>query len=381
MKKKKLGILILCITAIIFIGRSLYNANLYNSVDFRYLYDLSKLLYEKNDIFKIYLIQQKINPIWGEWTQTFILDYEIPPPQWGHILYFFLFPYALLPFKISSIVWFITNLIFLYFIVKIIKKNYNLSFNQLLIFSIIIISSTPLTNTLGNGQFGLLLLLLLLIYWNSNKKFFLGFMSIKITCSAFFFLYSFLKKEVSFIYFVIIYLIGIITYCYYLNNYSFYNFTNQMQLLLYVNNLANENIAYNGVANLRVVLKVINIQQYYNFILFASVFVTSFFLLKKKHFNNYNQENFLILNNLNLIFFYHAIYDFIFLIPLLAYTIKEKLDFRHKFFFYLTIIYFFYFIKINTTIFNNLINENTTNFLGFSLLVYTIIILYKKKYK
>jgi len=266
MKKKKLGILILCITAIIFIGRSLYNANLHNSVDFRYLYDLSKLLYEKNDIFKMYLIQQKANPIWGVWNQTFILDYEIPPPQWGHILYFFLFLYTLLPFKISSIVWFITNLILLYFIVKIIKKNYKLSFNQLLIFSIIIISSTPITNTFGNGQFGLLLLLLLLIYWHSNKKFVLGFMSIKITCSAFFVLYSFLKKEVNFIYFVIIYLIGIISYCYYLNNFSFYNFTNQIQVLLKVNNLANENIAYNGVANLRVILKIFDIQQYYNFI-------------------------------------------------------------------------------------------------------------------
>jgi len=378
MKKKKLGILILCITAIIFIGRSLYNANLHNSVDFRYLYDLSKLLYEKNDIFKMYLIQQKANPIWGVWNQTFILDYEIPPPQWGHILYFFLFPYTLLPFKISSIVWFITNLILLYFIVKIIKKNYKLSFNQLLIFSIIIISSTPITNTFGNGQFGLLLLLLLLIYWHSNKKFVLGFMSIKITCSAFFVLYSFLKKEVNFIYFVIIYLIGIISYCYYLNNFSFYNFTNQIQVLLKVNNLANENIAYNGVANLRVILKIFDIQQYYNFISLACIIVTSYFLLKKK-FNNYNSENFLILNNLNLLIFYHAIYDFIFLIPLLAYTIKEKLDFKQKFFFYLNILYFFYFIKMNLTIFNSFFNENVTNFFGFCLLVYTTIILYKKK--
>jgi len=326
----------------------------------------------------MYLIQQKANPIWGVWNQTFILDYEIPPPQWGHILYFFLFPYTLLPFKISSIVWFITNLILLYFIVKIIKKNYKLSFNQLLIFSIIIISSTPITNTFGNGQFGLLLLLLLLIYWHSNKKFVLGFMSIKITCSAFFVLYSFLKKEVSFIYFVIIYLIGIISYCYYLNNFSFYNFTNQIQVLLKVNNLANENIAYNGVANLRVILKIFDIQQYYNFISLACIIVTSYFLLKKK-FNNYNSENFLILNNLNLLIFYHAIYDFIFLIPLLAYTIKEKLDFKQKFFFYLTILYFFYFIKMNLTIFNSFFNENVTNFFGFCLLVYTTIILYKKK--
>jgi hypothetical protein len=377
--KKKLLILLLITTVVVFLGRSFYNANLYNSVDFRYLYDLSKLLYEKIDIFKSYLIEQKVNTIWGQWTYTSILNYEIPPPQWGHILYFFLFPYVLFPFKIASILWFITNLIFLYFIIKIIKKNYNLSFNQLLIFSIIIISSTPLTNTLGNGQFGLLLLLLLLIYWHSNKKFVLGFLSIKITCSAFFVLYSFLKKEVSSVYFVIIYLIGIISYCYYLNDFNFYNFTNQIQLLLYVNNLANENIAYNGVANLRVILKVVDIQQYYNFILLACVIVTSYFLLKKKNFNNYNSENFLILNNLNLLFFYHAIYDFIFLIPLLAYTIKEKLGFKHKFFFYLTVLYFFYFIKINTTIFKSFFNENVTNFFGFCLLVYTIIILYKKK--
>ena len=170
-------------------------------------------------------------------------------------------------------------------------------------------------------------------------------MSIKITCSAFFFLYSFLKKEVSFIYFIIIYLIGIITYCFYLNNFSFYNFTNQLQLLLYVNNLANENIAYNGVANLRVVLKAIDIQQYYNFILFACAIVTSYFLLKKKDFNNYKLENFLILNNLNLLFFYHAIYDFIFLIPLLAYTIKEKLDLKNKFFFLFNYYIFFLFFK------------------------------------
>jgi len=164
--KKKLLILLLITTVVVFLGRSFYNANLYNSVDFRYLYDLSKLLYEKIDIFKSYLIEQKVNTIWGQWTYTSILiNYEIPPPQWGHILYFFLFPYVLFPFKIASILWFITNLIFLYFIIKIIKKNYNLSFNQLLIFSIIIISSTPLTNTLGNGQFGLLLLLLLLIYY------------------------------------------------------------------------------------------------------------------------------------------------------------------------------------------------------------------------
>ena len=141
-KKKSLIILLIIATGIIFLGRSLYNANLINSLDFRTVYDLAKLFFEKWDIFEFYLVQQNINPLWGKWSNDFILNNEISPPQWGHILYFFLFPYVLLPYQIAHIIWFISNLIFLYFIIKIIKKNYHLSFNQLSILIIIIINLT-----------------------------------------------------------------------------------------------------------------------------------------------------------------------------------------------------------------------------------------------
>jgi hypothetical protein len=378
-KKKSLLILLIITTGIIFLGRSLYNANLINSLDFRTVYDLAKLFFEKSDIFEFYLVQQNVNPFWGKWGNDFIHNNEMPPPQWGHILYFFLFPYVLLPYQIAHIIWFISNLVFLYFIIKIIKKNYNLSFDQLSILIIMIISSTPLTNTLGNGQFGLLLLLILLIYWHHKKKIYFGFLSIKITASAFFILYSFLKRDMSFIYFAIIYLIGIISYCYYLNDFNFNNLTNQIQVLLFVNNMANESVAYNGIANLRVVLKIIKIEQYYNLILILFVLLVSFFILKKKNFNYYNKENFLILNNLNLLTFYHAIYDFIFLIPLLAYTLTEKLNFRRKFTFYFTVIYFFYLIKINRSILNNLLHEDIIHLIGFGILIYTSLLLYRIK--
>jgi hypothetical protein len=379
MIKKNLIILLILTTGIIFLGKSFYNANLINSLDFRYLYDLTKLLFDKLDIYELYLIQENVRPFWGKWSDNFIFNNEMPPPQWGHILYFFLFPYVIFPYEIAHIIWFISNLIFLYLIIKIVKKNYNFSFNQLSVFIIMIICSTPLTNTLGNGQFGLLLLLLLLIYWHSDKKFFLGFLCIKITVSAFFVLHSFLKKEISFVYFVAIYLIGIIFYSYFLNDYNLNNLTNHIQILFHVNNIANENASYNGVANLRAVLKIANIEQYYNHISILFVLLVSFFILKKKDLDNYNKENFLILNNLNLLIFYHAIYDFIFLIPLLAYTIVQKLNFKQKFTFYGTIVYFFYFIKINRSILNNLLHEDIINILGFSILIYTSLLLYRIK--
>jgi hypothetical protein len=145
------------------------------------------------------------------------------------------------------------------------------------------------------------------------------------------------------------------------------------------NNIANENASYNGVANLRAVLKIANIEQYYNLISIVIVLAVSFFIFKKKVLNNYSKESFLILNNLNLLIFYHAIYDFIFLIPLLAYTIVQKLNFKQKFVFYSTIIYFFYFIKINRAILNNLLNEDIINIIGFSILVYSSLLLYRIK--
>jgi hypothetical protein len=370
-------ILILLLVSGLFLGKSFYNVNQNINDDFKYLYDLAKHFYEKNDIFKEYLIQKKIDPIWGKWGESSILNYEKPIPQWGHLLYFILFPYIIFPLKISLLLWFFSNLIFLYLIIRLINKYYKLSFNESIILTIITLSSTPFTNTLSNGQLGLLMLLLLLSYWHTGKKFTLGFTSIKITCSAFFIFYSLIKKEISFIYFLVIYLAGIFLYCFYINDFRFYQLTNQINVLLSINESANADKAYDGISNLRVVLKIINIEKYYNPILFISILILGKFLLNKKN----SKETFLTLIILNLLLFYHAIYDFVLLIPMIAYAMKEKLDRKFKFFIYFNIFYFFYFIKINRAILNYYINENIINLLGFILLIISVIILNLKKSK
>ena len=370
-------ILTLLLVSGLFLGKSFYNVNQNINDDFKYLYDLAKHFYEKNDIFKEYLIQKKIDPIWGKWGESSILNYEKPIPQWGHLLYFILFPYIIFPLKTSLLLWFFSNLIFLYLIIRLINKYYKLSFNESIILTIITLSSTPFTNTLSNGQLGLLMLLLLLSYWHTGKKFTLGFTSIKITCSAFFIFYSLIKREISFIYFLVIYLAGIFLYCFYINDFHFYQLTNQINVLLSVNESANADKAYDGISNLRVVLKIINIEKYYNPILFISILILGKFLLNKKN----SKETFLILIILNLLLFYHAIYDFVLLIPMIAYAMKEKLDRKFKFFIYFTIFYFFYFIKINRSIWNYYINENIINLLGFILLIISVIILNLKKSK
>ena len=64
-------------TGIIFLGKSFYNANLINTLDFRYLYDLTKFLFDKLDIYELYLIQENVKPFWGKWSDNFILNNEM----------------------------------------------------------------------------------------------------------------------------------------------------------------------------------------------------------------------------------------------------------------------------------------------------------------
>ena len=54
---------------------------------------------------------------------------------------------------------------------KVLKKAYDLDLNRSLILTILVVSSTPFTNTLGNGQLGSFLLMSLTIYWYSKSKF------------------------------------------------------------------------------------------------------------------------------------------------------------------------------------------------------------------
>ena len=184
-KKKRFYLItfLLTVIIIIFVGRSFYNAVLletYSSKDFVGIYELSKDFWYKVDIFKEYFISNK---------EIFLeKDLFFAVPTWSHLTYIIFLPYTLVPIKISKILWFCSNLIFLFFIIKLNKKYYNLSLNQSLVLTAITVSSTPLTNTLGNGQLSLFLLLVLMIYWHSKKNYTIFVYNQNFIWSSFYFL-------------------------------------------------------------------------------------------------------------------------------------------------------------------------------------------------
>lgn len=369
-KKKNFYIIIfgLFIVSLIFIGKAFYNAIIletYSSKDFAGIYELSKDFWNKIDIFKRYFISNK------EYFLENDLFFSIP--TWSHLTYIIFLPYTLVPIKISKILWFFSNLIFLFFIIKLTKKYYNLSLNQSLILTLITISSTPLTNTLGNGQLSLFLLLVLIIYWYSkkvSKKFILSLSVIKISFGALFIFHSLLKKKLDFVYALIINVITVLFYSFYVNDFNFYQFINPLLVIFDFGKIYN----FSGISNLNSIFIAYDLKNYYFLILLICFILIGIFLIKKK-----NEISFLSLIILTLILFYHNIYDFVLLIPLAAYAMNKKLNKIIKFFIATTIVYFFYFIKINEVILENYLEKNTIDIIGVFLLLICLFFLNSKK--
>lgn len=265
--KSYLLIFILFLISLLFLSKAFYNAvflEIHSSKDLLIIYNLSKLFADKIDIYNLYFENKSINA-----------------PMWGQLCYIIFAPFSLLPFEIVKILWFFLNLLFLFFIIKILKKEYNLSFNQSLFLSIIVISSTPLTNTLGNGQLGLIFLLIALIYWYSKNKFkvlILSLFSTKISFGAIFILNSIIKKEIDFFILLLVVFISTIFYCFYVNNFSYQQFINPIFAILDFS----KRYEFEGVGNLNDILNIFGVKNYYFIILSLSMMASSVLFYKKK---------------------------------------------------------------------------------------------------
>ena len=358
-----LGLIIL---GSIFLYKSFMNATAlapYGSVDFPQFYDLSKDFWNKKDIFVLY---QKDSTYWF--------------PMWNHLIYILFYPYTLFSIEISKIIWFFSNILFTTLIIYILKKNYNLSFNKTLLLSIIIITSTPFTNTLGNGQIGLFLLVCILFYCYSKKKFKFFFLSvayIKFSFAPFFLINSLLKKEIDIFYAVIISVLSVIFYCFYIKDFNLIQFINPIIVIYEVNALSVDNFV--GVGNtfhLKTLFVNLRIEKYYSLgIIIFSIFCI-YCLFRRKYKSN---ELFLIISIASLFVFYHNLYDFVFLIPIVSYLLSEKkIDVIYLINTFV-IFWFFYFVRINQLILGNYFADNLINLVGSILLLISFISLLFKK--
>ena len=75
------------------------------------------------------------------------------------------------------------------------------------------------------------------------------------------------------------------------------------------------------------------------------------------------------------LFVYHTMYDYIILLPLVAYFLKYKDQKIYSICYLISVIFIFYIFKINKLIFNNLISDDIMSLLGCLFLSISLIIM------
>ena len=351
-KNKNLTIfltVLLIVVAFLFIFKSYINANAVGgSVDFPQFYYLSKDFWAGKDIFSTYPEKKGV-------------------PMWNHIFYIIFYPFTLSPIETSKILWFFSNVIFASIIIILLKRAYNLSLNKSLILGLLTVSSTPFTNTLGNGQLSLFILMSLIFYWFSKSKikiFFLAIAYIKFSFAPFFLINSLFKKEIDLIYAMIISALAVIFYGFYVSQLNIIQFINPILTILSLDKKLFIGDGHNF--HIRSLFSTLGLFKYYSIaiIFFAIGSLINIFFIKKN-----NDLLFIIISITSLFIFYHNYYDLVFLIPLAGYLLKSNIS---NFIFIINfpiILFFFYFVRFNQLLLDSYFSQQFINITGSLLLI------------
>ena len=136
---------LLGLIAVVSVVRGFYNA-LQLSQDFQW--SPTVLLLEGNNPYSTYLK--------GDPNGTII---KAQVPNYAHAMYLVLIPFGLMEWETAKIVWAALNVVLGVLIVLILSKSLNLSSEQTTLVLLFFLASTPFRNGLGNGQQGLIMLL------------------------------------------------------------------------------------------------------------------------------------------------------------------------------------------------------------------------------
>ena len=359
--KKKLSIIkyvnfIVLFISLIFIFKSLINSVKFNS-DFEIPFILSNLFWNKNDVFNF----KDLNPFYP------------------HSLYIFLYPITLFRFEVAKILFFFLNLFFLILSIRIIIKNYNLNLAQSQVLILISFTSTPFTNALAIGNLSIVTLFFILSYFflnsKSKKSFFLFLAFIKYNLSFMFILHSILKKEYKILfYFFLFNLVCVSFYFYYLNILNlaqlFDPFISSLSLLQ--QDVSGMKGIKNGLFSIHNFLINHGLYKYYPMVFLVFVFLIIIFF-KKIAIDDFNCLNLLCI--LTSLLVYHGMYDFVILLPFVAYLIKNFKNIKFFRIYIFNIFFIFYFYRFNQLILNNFFLDQTLSEIGCFLLIITFFLL------
>jgi len=143
--------LLLCILSIYIISTGFYHGviSINGSQDLQYY--PSKLLREGIDFYNKSLIS-------SDWFMS-------QRPNYYHQLYFILTPFAFLNWFYFKIFWFTLNITLFVFFLLSLRKQYGYKLNDFIFLLLPFFIGFPLTNTLGNGQFGIVVIFLTYYAW------------------------------------------------------------------------------------------------------------------------------------------------------------------------------------------------------------------------
>ena len=349
--KKNILSFLTVIISLIFIGKAFQNL-LNHGSDFKSSFEFAKLFWDGVDIYD------------SETRETLIHKNSFYP----HLWYIILYPIINVEFYYAKIIFFILNLLFFFGSIIILKSNFNLNSHQTKILIILSVTSTPFTNLIAIGNLSLFSLFFILIFY-FYKSFFLKGLAlslalIKYNMSFLFVIYSIIFKQYKVVFvFLLLNIFSALFYFYYLDINNFFKVFDPFLSLL---NTINEQIddGINGINfglfNIHNFLIWIKLDDFYFYILLT--FILIFIYLIKFSINSKEQIFIFLLFGIATLV-YHMIYDYVLLIPVLAYVLKNKKNFKFFYLYLFSIIYVFYIFKINT-LFNFVIPKEIFSLIG-----------------
>ncbi len=283
-------------------------------------------------------------------------------------LYVLYYPFTLLSWEYAKISWMTINTLLAIFLPIFIGRKFELKNYTLLILVCLFLAGTPSRNVIGNGQLGLVIMAFLIIPFYFKSFFYIlisGISYIKYNIGYLLFLYFISRGEIKKLgYSLIIIFLGWVIYCYITNSNLIDNLFQPLQLALHLK--ITSEFPY-GFSFLKILFS--DFEYIEHLISFFSITLSLMllFLINRLKDSNLKVSQFCLII---LFLSPHHIYDYVLLLPLLAYSLKNF--FNGKVFqINIIVIFYFYFglrimkeFGVNTDL-NIIINYSNIAILAF----------------
>ena len=262
--------------------------------------------------------------------------------EYGHGLYVILLPYALMDWNTAKFFWMITNVTFIFLIPILICRKFNISNSLTIIIICIFATSSPTRTCINYGQQSLFIMfffILPFIFNNGKSAFFSGVSYVKYSVGYVIPIYFLVSKKYKF--FVLSTILSILSWVIY----SIMTDTNLLISLFEPlqlglgKNYARGTDFYSLVNSLNLINT-----KFYNtlFSIILSIIVNTFIIFKISKMKDDLLKLSLICLSV-VVFAPHSNYDYVFLLPLMIFSLKNIQNNKLNL---ILIIFYFYFSKL-----------------------------------